>query len=327
MYVLGIDGGGTKTKGVIADHDGNIVATTTVGPSNPNNVRRSDLQKELSTLFKKLEEQSGLIHTEINSVVAGMSGVDHPVARQEMHEIIKSLLPKTVKSVVTNDAITALYSGTFGQPGIVQIAGTGSITYGLNNNGDVARVGGWGYLIGEKGSGYAIGNDGLVAAFRDHDGLAEPTMINQLIKEHFKISSLPSIIHTIYQSPNVKETIAVLSKIVVSAYDSGDKIAQQIIIENGNFIGKSIACLIKRIFTETDIQTNIPVVLVGGLFNRFDILQTPILNQLKQEDISAKLIIPQIEPVGGAVIAALKEEGVTISENFVKNFKKVVGNG
>ncbi|MFP3490923.1 BadF/BadG/BcrA/BcrD ATPase family protein, partial [Staphylococcus sp. SIMBA_130] len=76
---------------------------------------------------------------------------------------------------VNIDAINALYSGTLGKPGIVQIAGTGSITFSINHDGLSDRVGGWGYLIGEMGSGFALGRDALEAAFLAHDGLGTPT--------------------------------------------------------------------------------------------------------------------------------------------------------
>lgn len=317
MYVLGIDGGGTKTAGVIADLNGNVAAKATVGPSNPNSVDLIAIEKELAKLFEALRSQNEKAFLQIKHVFAGMSGGDHLSVRSKLNNIVTTLLPDT-NITIHNDAITALYSGTLGKPGIVQIAGTGSITYGLNKKGELGRVGGWGYLLGEKGSGYALGNDGLKMAFLAHDGLGETTVLTDLILEHLGMPSLPDIIHTIYHTENTKEWVASLSKIVVKAADHGDNVARSIIKKHAQFMGESISCLIRRMFTE---DGPIPVVLTGGLFNRVDLFQGLIEETLKKQDIDAELSIPKIKPVGGAVIAALKEENAEISNGFLDHFE------
>ncbi len=317
MYVLGIDGGGTKTAGVIADINGKVAAKATVGPSNPNSVNLITIEKELTKLFNDLHSQNEKVFLQIKHVFAGMSGGDHLSVRSKLNDIILSLLPHT-SITIHNDAITALYSGTLGKPGIVQIAGTGSITYGINKKGTFDRAGGWGYLLGEKGSGYALGSDGLKAAFIAHDGLGEATALNDLILEHLQMQSLPDIIPAVYHTENTKEWIASLSKIVVNAADQGDHVARNIIKEHAQYMGESISCLMKRMFTENDA---IPVVLTGGLFNRADLFIGTIEEMLRNQDMEAKLSIPKIKPVGGAVIAAFKEENMEISNNFLQYFE------
>src|SRR5690606_28135247 len=126
----------------------------------PNNVTNSNLEKEFSHLFHSLKIQNPAIFNQVKRVYAGMSGGDHPTAREKIKTLLTSVLPSTMVVTVNNDAITALYSGSLGKPGIVQIAGTGSITFGLNEEGILGRVGGWGHLLGERGSGYCIGSDG-----------------------------------------------------------------------------------------------------------------------------------------------------------------------
>ena len=317
MYVLGIDGGGTKTAGVIADSNGKVVAKATVGPSNPNSVDLISIEKELAKMFEVLRSQSEEAFLQIKHVFAGMSGGDHLSIRSKLNNIVITLLPHT-SVTIHNDAITALYSGTLGKPGIVQIAGTGSITYGLNKKGELGRVGGWGYLLGEKGSGYALGNDGLKMAFLAHDGLGEETILTELILEHLGAQSLPDIIHTVYHARNTKEWIASLSKIVVNAADHGDKVARNIIKKHAQYMGESISCLINKMFIENE---SIPVVLTGGLFNRIDLFHGTIEETLKSLDINAELSIPKIEPVGGAVVAALKEEKAEIPNSFLHHFE------
>lgn len=317
MYVLGIDGGGTKTTGVIANLKGEVIAQATVGPSNPNSVNKTDVRKELTALIKELDKKSNNLFPEVKRVFAGMSGVDHPLARKEMQHVISSIMPVDVKVSIDNDGITALYSGTLGKPGIVQIAGTGSITLGLNNQGERGRVGGWGYLIGEKGSGFALGRDGLQAAFLAHDKVKEATELNQLMLNHFQVKSLPDVIPLVYQAKNVKELMASLSKLVMEAADNRDSVAIKIIKKNGLQMGVSIACLIEKLYTRREQTKSIPIVLTGGLFNRLDLFKANIEEEIVNNNhINAKIVIPQMLPVGGAIIAALQEEHVEIHKDF-----------
>lgn len=320
VYVLAIDGGGTKTKGVVAGRDGVIIASATVGASNPNSVSTVELKSELSRLIESLKVQAGPNFSKVRRLFAGMSGVEHPATKDDMVRLLRALAPDGVQVSLDNDAITALYSGTFGEPGIVQIAGTGSITYGLNRQGVRARAGGWGYLFSDHGSGYQIGRDGLEAAFLAHDGVGDPTSIESLLLERFDVDELPEIIRTVYHHANPKEIIASLSKLVVAAADDGDQVARHILSQNGERLGRSISCLAERLFSEDERSGTLPVVLAGGLFQRLDLFEKEIMQVLCEHDIDARLILPRIEPVGGALIAGLKEEKVSISEGLVEPF-------
>src|SRR5699024_2233398 len=128
----------------------------------------------------------------------GISGTGHPRARQTVHQALSETMPSARSMAVDNDAIIALYSGTLGQPGIVQISGTGSITYGINHDGERDRVGGWGHFIGEKGSGFRLGSDALQAAFVANDPAGSATMLEESIRHFFRKQSLPDIIPEIY---------------------------------------------------------------------------------------------------------------------------------
>src|SRR5690625_3997614 len=161
-YVLGIDGGGTKTTGIIVDEDGNVVAEATVGASNPNIVGQEDLISRFTELITTLENEDAASFNRLTQVFAGISGAGHGNSQQQQRDVLRRILPATVPITVDNDAIIALYAGTFGRPGIVQIAGTGSITYGINEKGCRGRVGGWGHLYGVEGSSYSSGLAGLL---------------------------------------------------------------------------------------------------------------------------------------------------------------------
>ncbi|WP_082693029.1 N-acetylglucosamine kinase [Bacillus sp. FJAT-29814] len=321
MYVLGIDGGGTKTKGVIADAFGNVYASETVGATNQNGVAIQDVEQELSMLFASLKNQNSEVFSKLNTVFAGMSGVDRLEAKRVMKQILVKLVPDHVQILIDNDAVNALYSGTLGAPGIVQIAGTGSITYGINDGGDRQRVGGWGYLIDDEGSGYDIGRAALQAVFRANDGRGSKTVLTNMILDHFGVHEPSDLITFIYEPGKSRMRIAPLSQYVSVAADKGDAVAVKLIQQAGAKLADAIASLSQSLFQH---QTEpIPVVTVGGVFNRADLLQPIIQQELQRQNINVQLIKPELAPVSGAVIAGFSSMRQTIKTSFVENMKEV----
>lgn len=319
MYFLGIDGGGTKTNGVITDESGVIIAESIVGASNPNNVAPDRLEAVFKHLFTDLERKSGININNVQHVFAGLSGVDRPADKTKMRKFFSTFLDGSVNISVENDAVTALYSGTLGAPGIVQISGTGSITYGINERNERDRVGGWGHLINEKGSGFSIGRDGLATVFQSHDGLSEDTVLHKSMLDYFQVDSIPEVIQPVYHADNVKEGIAALSRLVFDATDEGDGVAESIIDYHGRKLGEMIVCLMEKLFKEEHIA--VPVVLAGGIFNRLDLFWKTIEAAITSKGRKAILTIPDVVPVAGAVVAAMNKERVPIDKtSFIENY-------
>src|SRR5699024_3736239 len=185
----------------------------------------------------------------------------------------------------------------------------------------VAILGGWGYLIGEEAGGFALGRDGLEAAFRAHDGLQEDTEIRTLLLDYYAKKSLPHIIQSVYQRTNVKEGIASLGKLVLEAHDHGDYVAGKIIRNNGIYMGESIVCLVKKLFQKEELDSDIPVVVVGGIFNRLELFKSYMEAVFNKNGVNVKLIVPEMEPVSGAVIAGLTELNVPIVPQFMDVFR------
>src|SRR5690625_4727038 len=127
----------------------------------------------------------------MKKIIYGISGAGHPTSRKKLTDFIKENVPQHINVQVDHDAMIALYSGTIGQPGIVQISGTGSVTYGVNTEGVRDRVGGWGHLLGERGSGYSIGHDALIHIFQAYDRMSEQTCLKEKVLHHFNVQSPP----------------------------------------------------------------------------------------------------------------------------------------
>lgn len=317
MYVLGIDGGGTTTTGVIANSSGEVLAKARVGSSNMNSTSKSLVKQELAMLFKTLQSNK-MVYSKVGHVFAGMAGVRDEATKGEMEDVLKLFLHDGINVTVDTDAITALYSGTLGAPGIVQIAGTGAITYGENAYGKRARAGGWGHLFSDYGSGYSLGKDGLDAAFMSFDGVKEQTAIVPLLLAHYQVEILSDIIQRIYRHENPKKEIASLSRLVVEAAEAGDQVAKDIINTNGHALGASIASLLSRLFGN-DRPEKVPVVLTGGIFNLYDMLKDAIENAIPAS-VQVDFILPKVVPVCGAVIAGFKVVNVSVSPSFLEDF-------
>ncbi|MEH7273360.1 N-acetylglucosamine kinase, partial [Neobacillus vireti] len=280
-------------------------------------VDHKKVELELLNLITSLKLQNESAFSKLSVVFAGMSGVDRLEARSFMEKSISKLVPNGTKVVVDIDGVNALYSGTYGAPGIVQIAGTGSITFGMNANGDRGRAGGWGYLIDDEGGGYDLGKEALHAIFKEYDGRGKKTILTESILKHFNVSLPPELIQTIYQVGKAREVISPLSRYVAEAADQQDEVAKEIIHHAGRKIGNSIGSLAQQLFHSDE---TVPVVLVGGVFNRSDLFLPAIESVLKDQKVHTNLIKPKLPPVGGAVIKALQCKNVSIQEGFEAAF-------
>lgn len=313
-YVLGIDGGGTKTTAVMADIKGRIIAQIMVGPTNPNVVSEYELLLTFKEIFTNLEQQQPGSTNNIRSIFAGISGAGNKINNKVLVEMIKRLYPGNIYIQVGIDTINALYSGTYGGPGIVQISGTGSIAYGLNSALKTDRVSGWGYLLGDEGSGYDIGRQGVIAALKSDDGRAPKTIILSLLYSYFDVSHPQELIHKIYAASNPRERISPLSKIVFQAYKQKDTQAKRIIHHAAEELTLNISTLYEKLF-KTEKQVD--VVLCGGIFSE-DIVPL-ILKKRLQNYSNINVILPKIPPVGGSVIEAYKMIDLQPNEDIIKN--------
>ncbi|MBP1971542.1 N-acetylglucosamine kinase-like BadF-type ATPase [Virgibacillus natechei] len=319
-YVMGIDGGGTKTKAVIADRKGRVLAQHMVGPTNPNIVSEEELKDTLEILFTSLERKAPIPFQTTTCLFAGISGAGNDKNKRVLHLLIEQFVPGNIAVQVEVDTINALYSGTYGAPGIVQISGTGSITYGINRHLEHDRVGGWGYLFGDEGSGYDIGRKGLIAALKAVDGRGSETIMLPWLYTHFNVSRAQDLIQKIYSSPTPKNKIAPLAKIVFQAYKQKDPLACKILAEAAKEITFSIKTLYEKQF---EVGEKVDVVLCGGVFNDEHVLPRLIKENLSKYP-TINVILPEISPVGGALIGAYLMQDIDLDEAIITTIRNTI---
>jgi N-acetylglucosamine kinase-like BadF-type ATPase len=229
-YVIGIDGGGTKTALKLADNKGNVILTMEGGPCNINSMGREAVSKMLKELVNDTLTKAESSIEDIETLCIGTAGVDRPSDKAIMEEIIRNTGFKG-KTIITNDAVTALYGGVGGDEGVILISGTGSICYGRNADGETKRAGGWGHIIGDEGSGYYIGISAINRIARTHDGIEESTVMTDLILKHLKLENASGLIEYVYRSGAGKSEIASLARLVDEAYKQGDFAAEEILLK------------------------------------------------------------------------------------------------
>ncbi|TFB24416.1 hypothetical protein E3U55_02660 [Filobacillus milosensis] len=317
--VIGIDGGGTKTKGVMANEKGQILAETTVGATNPNSVSPRDIEDRLKKLFRTLKHEDQSSFEQGRFCFAGMSGIGESQDDNVLNKVFNKVCAShSIACQLNNDGINALYAGTLGEPGIVQIAGTGAITYGLTQQGEFHRVGGWGYLFDDQGSGYDLGKQALSRVFQAYDGRGKPTILSQLLLDYFSVDEIPELIPKIYTDREARDIIAPISQLVLNAYDSNDEIAHEIVRGAADQFTLNIQTIMDQAFQQ---ETPPQVALAGGIFNRSDVF-IPLIKEKLEPYLEINRV--ELEPVAGAVIAAFKCLDIKISEEFESNFKKGV---
>jgi N-acetylglucosamine kinase-like BadF-type ATPase len=210
FHVLGIDAGGTKTVCLLADDQGRIVSEARRSGANLQAVGELEVEK---VLHEVMEEAIGERSVMPAVVCLGIAGVDRPDDSAVIRGIMKRIGYKA-RIVVVNDALVALEAGAPGKPGVVVISGTGSISYGRDANGKAARSGGWGYVLGDEGSGYWIGRAALRAVLREADRRGPATILSGLLLEHFGVTEAQGLIHHVYNTNLKPSAIGALAPCV-----------------------------------------------------------------------------------------------------------------
>src|ERR1019366_3698153 len=180
QHVLGIDAGGTKTVCLLADEHGNILSEGRGGGANLHTSGEFEVEK---VLHEVMEAAIGDREMTPAAVCLGIAGVDRDDEARTVRAIMRRIGYKS-RIVVVNDALVALVAGAGNAPGIVIIAGTGSIVYGRNARFEEGRPGGWGHIIGDEGSGYWIGREALAAIMRAADGRGPETRLTEDVLAH-----------------------------------------------------------------------------------------------------------------------------------------------
>jgi N-acetylglucosamine kinase-like BadF-type ATPase len=317
MHVLGIDAGGTKTVCLLADEHGAIVAEARGPGANLHAAGELAVEK---VLHEVMEEAIGDRPIVPAVICLGIAGVDRPDEAQIVRAIMRRIGYKS-RVLVVNDALIALVSGARDEPGIVIIAGTGSIVYGRNAAGEAARAGGWGHMIGDEGSGYWIGREALAAVMRAADGRGPDTALAAEVLAYFNVADVSRLPRIVYDREMPRMSVAALGPIVQTVAADGDAVAVRILERAADELGLGARSVTTRLEMRGDAFT---FYLSGGVFRVVPWLADELPRRLVEVAPRSQVQILQQEPAAGAVWLALAEARGGAQ---VPRYKVVMANG
>lgn len=276
-YFIGIDGGGTNSRLLAADPSGRILGTcrgkTTSLESNAPSVVKTNLVQ----LLHRFEKSFDIPLRNCIGLCLGTSGVDTEFTRLAMENMLEDIV-KDFPIYVVNDSEIALYANTQGHPGLMIISGTGSIGYGINHEGKVWRVDGYGYLVGDRGSAHWVGKEGVEAALQAYDHSGPDTCLVNDFSKYLGLQSFDEIVDFIYQKN--KSDLAQLAFVVEEGRAKNDPVSVGIM--NGAL--DNLMLLIRTLVTELEMSDqSYPLVLGGGFLSNTKWLLKSLKARVKEE--------------------------------------------
>jgi glucosamine kinase len=314
-YYLGIDGGGTKTTCAVGD-ESRLLATATAGPSNIVRVGEAQARESLQQSVRQACVAAGITPAQVAHTCIGGSGAARPevaaIVRRSLAEILATPID------VVGDMQIALEAAFDAGPGVIVIAGTGSIAYGRDSNGKTARAGGWGFAIGDEGSAHWIGRaaisavlraadlssgdllsaDTLSSALRDGDSVSNPLPDSSLaaaLCKAWAVTSLADLARAANATP--PPDFAALFPAVTA---NSDHLATQVLSHAGSELAQVASMVIRRLFAKAQ-TTAVPVAMIGGVFRYAPLVRQVFYSELCTLRARVEVNPQVVEPVEGAL--------------------------
>ena len=291
-YAAGLDGGGSKTALCCMDKSGNIVHEQLFGSLNINGAEASQINQTISDVMIALSGfQNGL--EDCAGLLIAAAGFSNPDAYPAIQTAL-ALAGYSGEFILQGDQEAAL-RGAVGETGAILIAGTGSICFGRNSQGVSSRAGGWGYLLDDEGSGYALGRDMLKAVFRAEDGRNEPTSLTSAVLAHFQEDSINKLVRIVYEPKNSKGSISGLTPLLQPAVDGGDMQAQLIVYHAADELMKLCSAVIEKLRLQKSV-----LALFGGVLQNIPAVAEAVKERITHSYTDMNIIRPQHSAAWGA---------------------------
>jgi N-acetylglucosamine kinase-like BadF-type ATPase len=314
VLVLGMDGGQTSTTAAVCESDGRLRGVGRAGPANhvwePGGVARA--RRAVRKSAREALRRAGIGDTRLQAAFLGITGTkgDGRTARA-----LQDCLPVDCLRIA-NDKVNALASVTAGKPGVVVIAGTGTIAYGENARGRGETASGWGYLLGDEGAGFWIARESIAAACRAYDGRGEKTHLADLLLKAASVRELWDLHFLIYSEKLSRADMAGLAAVVPEAARAGDRAARRILRAAGRELGLAGGTVARRLGLHGGACT---VGMVGGVFRSSGEVRETFREETRKHIPEAVLVGPRYSPVIGSVLLALKLAGVRLTKRVLAN--------
>ncbi len=299
-YVVGVDGGGTKTTAAVVGDDLGVIGVSVAGPANSRSAGVEAASANIAQAITQALRVAEVPLAQVAGVCLSIAGFDTDLDLPVLQRAIAELNYHGV-AIFENDVVGAWAGVTAGEPGVAVIAGTGATTLGMNAHGDLWRVDGWDYILGDRGSGYQIGLAGIQAAMAMLDGRQPPTILIRKLGAAFGVGDAEEMRRLVDSAPFGKFQISSFSRHVAEAADEGDPVAQGILTQAGRDLGASAVAAIRELNMGAD---EFPIGTVGSVFKSAPWVTDSFRQAALQAAPRAHFRAPLHPPEVGAAILA-----------------------
>jgi glucosamine kinase len=325
-YYLGIDGGGSKTTCAVGD-ESSLLSTATAGPSNITRVGEVRARESLHEAISQACAAAKIHPRQVQRACIGVAGAGRDEVASSVRKIVAEILPGEIK--VVGDMQIALAAAFGAGPGVVVIAGTGSIAYGRDEQGRTARAGGWGFAISDEGSAHWIGRAAVTTLLRaidqrispgvgqekddqaaNNQSAAEGSPLFRELKAAWSLHSLDEFVRTANSNPD----FAALFPAILAAADAGDTLAQRVLAEAGRELAHLAGIVVRRLFAEDAGLPRVPLAMAGGVFKHSPRVREVFCHEVRKLNLRLAVNPQVVEPVAGALQIA-RQQGDRASKN------------
>ena len=298
-FVLGVDGGATKTLAAVLDLDRHALYLGYGGPSNQDAVGPRRAVNALLEAADQAVSRAGIAQEDLAAAVLAVAGTDTAAIDRHLREI------RVGDWIVVNDVISAWATATGARPGVGVISGTGSNVFGVGPDGSSWRAGGWGHLLGDEGSGYWLGARSLKAALHDRDASGPATALSEAALRFFGAPSVEALAASVYTTPLTKDEVAAFAVETARLAGEGDAVARDLYA----LAAAELSTEVTAVITQTGLTGAFPVGLIGGAFKAGAVFVGPLRERIHAYAPQAEVGTVDMNPVGGSLLLAARACG------------------
>jgi N-acetylglucosamine kinase-like BadF-type ATPase len=321
-YVLGLDGGATKTLAAVLDLSDHTLHLGHGGPSNLDSVGARATTEALLGAADEALRSAGIDEHELGAAVLAVAGTDTDAIAAHLRAA------RSEAWIVVNDVVAAWAAATGAGPGVAAISGTGSNVFGVGPHGRTWRAGGWGHLLGDEGSGYWLGVHAIRAALRDRDRSGPETGLGEAAMSFFDVPSLEALATRVYADPLTKSELAAFATETATLARAGDSVARRLYQRAAADLGEQIAAVVRETGLcavaeprarpgpspagadgAGDPAPTFPVGLIGSALKAGEVFLEPLCAFIGQVAPPARVSVVRLAPVGGSLLLAARACG------------------
>ncbi len=314
-FYIGIEGGGTKSSAVMISNAGEILKRETAGPLNFQVLKSSLYCERLVKICESLITECDIRENSIRAVTVASAGISGELEKQKISTFWKNG-KYSFPVFPVNDIEAAHYAFFSGGPGVLLNAGTGSIALAKNSRGEMVRCGGRGYIVGDEGSGFAIGRDALSKVFRAYDGMGSCSGLTEIVLKHYSCKYLEDIISKVYSSGPVSANVASIAPEIFYHAENGNEDAESIVNKAINELNDLLESSISKSGKK---KSPVFIGLSGGLFSENSYFYKKFVAIIKKSYTINK---QQIDIDVSAALIGMINSGLCISGTGMKKLKR-----